>query len=142
MVHELIVGFGSNFNIGIVRENEEDYKDFVKPINIASPNGFNEYEIHTERPGSEMFSEISANSMADSITEELEASKITEDHIAELMSGEAEVLKDHNVIGYGHHYSVNAFRASAKKFLSFSESIFRKSCQKRIFSKAAKCSNI
>lgn len=28
-------------------------------------------------------------------------SLLTDDHIAEMISGEAEVLKDHNVIGYG-----------------------------------------
>lgn len=97
MVHELISGFGDSFVVGVVRENEEDY------IGQVSTNDFHGYDNQSPvdpRPASEMFSEISMNSAADSITGELEASKVTEEHIAEIMSGESEVLKDHNVIGY------------------------------------------
>lgn len=86
MVHELITGFTDTFTVGLKREGAEHV------------NG-NET---AERPASEMFSEISeatVTSNADSITDELEASKISEEHIAEIISGESEVLKDHNVIG-------------------------------------------
>lgn len=98
MVHELIMGFSDSFVVGV--EREDDFDCTENPNNGVSPIDFNAYESHSDRPGSGMYSEISVNSAADSITAELEASKITEEHIAEIMSGEAEVLKDHNVIGY------------------------------------------
>lgn len=82
MVHQLIVGFSDNFSVGVKRENEYEYVS-TDPSRI-------------ERPGSENFSEISTT---DSITGELEGPKVSEDHIAEIISGESEVLKDHNVIG-------------------------------------------
>lgn len=93
MAHELIIGFTDTFVVGIQREHEEEY---------AGSSDFNAYPTNVERPGSEMFSEISeatANSTIDSISGELEGPKITEDQIAEIISGESEVLKDHNVIG-------------------------------------------
>lgn len=86
MVHELITGFTDTFVVGLKRDGAEQ----------TNGNGA------VERPASEMFSEISettVTSNADSITQELEASKISEEHIAEIISGESEVLKDHNVIG-------------------------------------------
>lgn len=86
MVHELITGFTDTFTIGLKRDDAEHVND----------NGA------VDRPASEMFSEISEmteHSNADSITDELEATKISEEHIAELISGESEVLKEHNVIG-------------------------------------------
>lgn len=85
MVHELITGFTDTFIISLSREDAEHENGTV-----------------TERPASGMFSEISeatVTSNADSITDELEASKISEEHIAEIISGESEVLKEHNVIG-------------------------------------------
>lgn len=90
MVHELITGFTDNFTVGVTRENDDDCTE--SPINCNGTESI-------ERPASEMLSEISVNSAADSITGELEASQVTEDHIAEIISGESEVLKDHNVIG-------------------------------------------
>lgn len=106
MVHELILGFSDSFVIGVEREDDPDCTE--NPKNAVSPIDFNAYDSHSDRPGSGMYSEISVNSGADSITAELEASKITEEHIAEIMSGEAEVLKDHNVIGYANsHFPLN-----------------------------------
>lgn len=102
MVHELIIGFSDSFLVGV--EREDDFSCTEIPKNDLFPINLNAYESHSDRPGSGMYSEISANSAADSITAELEASKITEEHIAEIMSGEAEVLKDHNVIGYADSF--------------------------------------
>lgn len=95
MVHELITGFTDTFTIGIKRENHENTTN-----GIDTANNHNESPI--ERPASEMFSEISeatVNSNVDSITGEIEATKVTEEHIAEIISGESEILKEHNVIG-------------------------------------------
>lgn len=103
MVHELIIGFSDSFLVGV--EREDDFNCTETPKNDMFPINLNAYESHSDRPGSGMYSEISVNSAADSITAELEAShKITEEHIAEIMSGEAEVLEDHNVIGYAHSF--------------------------------------
>lgn len=85
MVHELITGFTDTFTISLSREDSEHENGFA-----------------TERPASGLLSEISeatVTSNADSITDELEATKVSEEHIAELISGESEVLKEHNVIG-------------------------------------------
>lgn len=112
MVHELIIGFSDSFVVGV--EREDNFDCIGNPKNGVSPIDFHAYGSHTDRPGSGMYSEISVNSAADSITAELEASKITEEHIAEIMSGEAEVLKDHNVIGYA-----DSFRLQSKSHLFF-----------------------
>lgn len=86
MVYELITGFTDTFTIGLKRDGVEQ----------VNGNGVG------ERPASEIPSEMSEATMtsnADSITKEFEESKISEEHIAEIISGESEVLKDHNVIG-------------------------------------------
>lgn len=96
MVHELITGFTDTFTIGVKREHDENANGIDEDAKTQNAYPF-------ERPASEMFSEISeatVNSNADSITGEIEATKASEEHIAEIISGESEVLKEHNVIGW------------------------------------------
>lgn len=107
--HEIIMGCANTFVLGVIRPDEE-----CQPANgddIATNGEPVEFDVNENgslysqpRPDSQAYSEYSeltnGSNGVDSISGELEpAQKITDDRIAEIMSGEAEVLKDHNVIG-------------------------------------------
>lgn len=106
---EMIMSCANTFVLGIRREDEDKANGVTEPINSVLIDAI-QYEQHNgdsahylERPQSQAFSEMSEitiNSCGiDSISSELETPKISEEHIAEMISGESEVLKEHNVIG-------------------------------------------
>lgn len=107
-VHDLIISAGNNFVMGIRRPEEE------VPLHISESNHTDEKILNDvtdqstllleerpiQTPESQAFSEMSEmtiNSFSDTQSEA--KSTATDEHIAEVLSGEAEVLKDHNVIG-------------------------------------------
>lgn len=120
--HEVIIGCGNNFVMGILRPAKEltatapikngtskamsldNLESFRSGSNgDGGPSPFQQLET----PDSQAYSEMSfGGSSADvRVTESTVAvppavaEEITDDHIAELMSGEAELLKEHNVLG-------------------------------------------
>lgn len=104
-VQEMILGCTNSFVMGVERENEGDEANEgngpMYPIDDAQVQEFLA-KIEDDRPESAVFSEFSETTInscgVDSITGEFHSPKI-EEQIAEVISGEAEVLKEHNVIG-------------------------------------------
>lgn len=118
--HEVIVNCGNNFVMGVMRRDENDGSESVcsEAFNdlCASPQ-FRQMQT----PDSVTFSDMSDMTIETARTDSRvsngcgrgpqqqqqhlthheadAAADISEDQIAELISGEAEVLKDHNVIG-------------------------------------------
>lgn len=108
--HEIIMACANNFVLGVIRPDENGN---VENVNVSEgiPTDFSVDENSSEKkrhlqmqtPDSQAYSEITemtinSNGM-DSTKTELDEN-ITDEHIAEMMSGEAEVLKEHNVMGY------------------------------------------
>lgn len=104
--HEIIMGCANTFVLGVIRPDESAENGEAIPTEGA-PVDFDVHEngsvFSQARPDSQAYSEYSeltnGSNGPDSISGELEPQKFTDDRIAEIMSGEAEVLKDHNVIG-------------------------------------------
>lgn len=101
-VQEMIMGCTNSFVLGVQRENEEEVENGFDKICCESLNGDTNGSQTSEkivgkcRPESVAQSELSET---DSIINELGRCKVSEEHIAEMISGESEVLKEHNVIG-------------------------------------------
>lgn len=104
--HEIIVGCANTFVLGVIRPDEDAQNGETVPTEGAPVN----FEVNENgspgsqaRPDSQAYSEYSeltnGSNGHDSISGELEPQKMTDEQIAEMMSGEAEVLKEHNVIG-------------------------------------------
>lgn len=116
---EMIMACANTFTLAIRRDNETECVNTNGSLfAVSNGNGIEHDDAHAhaheqakhhdehlaERPESAVyseFSEVTINSCgADSITKEFETPNITEDHIAEVISGEAELLPEHNVIGF------------------------------------------
>lgn len=113
--HEVIIGCGNNFVMGILRPSDDEATmtasksmslDDLESCRSSNEDGLSPFQ-QLETPDSQAYSEMSfgGSSAEVRITSESVvavpplAEEITDDHIAELMSGEAEVLKEHNVLG-------------------------------------------
>lgn len=101
-VQEMILGCANSFVLAVKRENEcEDNNGPMYPIDGNQSQEFLA-KIDNERPESAVYSEFSETTVnscgVDSISGEFESPQ-TDEQIAEVISGEAEVLKEHNVIG-------------------------------------------
>lgn len=106
---------GNNFFIGVIRPEENDNGGEPLPEHISqmengltSENGYLDVLQNSHTPDSQAHSEMSEMSLNTNRSEPSESQQqngieekpeITDEHIAEMMSGEAEVLKEHNVIG-------------------------------------------
>lgn len=86
MLHELIMGFDKQFMVTVTRENEEEYTDSV------TSNGSTHNQTG-ESNGSPCQADLDETFAAEQFDE------TTEEHIAEIISGESELLKEHNVMG-------------------------------------------
>lgn len=100
--HEVIITCGNNFVMGILRPDDGTNSPVVPDENTSqSP-----YQ-QTQTPDSQVYSDMSEITIETNRTESRNDDErvpdISDDHIAELMSGEAEVLKEHNVIGLVTH---------------------------------------
>ncbi|XP_059615013.1 titin isoform X2 [Phlebotomus argentipes] len=93
--HNVLLAAGNNFMLGVIRENEQDA--------IAAPDE----SVTIGNPAAEVPA-LPANIQEQTIIEEptqeaieekLMDVVVTDDQIAEVISSEAEVLKEHNVIG-------------------------------------------
>lgn len=116
--HEVIVNCGNNFVMGVMRRDENDGSESVcsETFNdLCSSPHFRQVQT----PDSVTFSDMSEMTIETARTESRVSDSnvprgpqkqqqhqdsdavddISEDQIAELISGEAEVLKEHNVIG-------------------------------------------
>lgn len=105
-VQEMIINCANSFVLGVKREGDSDENNENHgPIYPIDANQSQEFlnKIENERPESAVFSEFSETTInscgVDSISGEFETPK-TDEQIADVISGEAEVLKEHNVIGY------------------------------------------
>lgn len=99
--HEVILKCGNNFVMGILRPDEEATVDDSESCH--NENGLSPFQ-QIQTPDSQAYSEFSALTTDTTRTESRSEDvahppEISDDHIAELISGEAEVLKEHNVIG-------------------------------------------
>lgn len=103
--HEVILKCGNNFVMGILRPDEEASGTSVDdPETYQNENGLSPFQ-QIQTPDSQAYSEFSGLTTDTTRTESrgedvVQPPEISDDHIAELISGEAEVLKEHNVIGY------------------------------------------
>lgn len=104
---------GNNFFVGVIRPDENGAseplpEDISQMENgLTNENGYLDPLQNARTPDSQAYSEMSEVSLKTNQSEPLnngsaaaENPEITDEHIAEMMSGEAEVLKEHNVIGY------------------------------------------
>lgn len=106
---EMIMSCANTFTLGVRRDNEVECTNANGSLFTTSScvNGDDVEQLNdeqlVERPESAVFSEFSEMTVnscgVDSISKEFETPKISEEHIAEMISGEAELLPEHNVIG-------------------------------------------
>lgn len=105
---EMIMSCANTFTLGIRRDTEIECINahgslFTTNSCVSDDDMVHNDEQLVERPESAVFSEFSEMTVnscgVDSISKEFETPKISEDHIAEIISGEAELLPEHNVIG-------------------------------------------
>lgn len=119
--HEVIVNCGNNFVMGVMRRDENDGRDSVcsETYNdlcvspqfrqIQTPDSctysdMSEMTIESARTESRVSNGCARGPQQQQqhiqqLNQDLDEVDISEDQIAELISGEAEVLKEHNVIG-------------------------------------------
>lgn len=107
--HEVIMQYGSTFVMGVIRpDNDGLTEDINEKIANGKPCDLMGYEYEsppsqpTQTPDSQAYSDMSEMTINTTRTESRVDDvnpDITDEHIAEMMSGEAEVLKEHNVIG-------------------------------------------
>lgn len=102
---------GNNFLIGVIRPDEDGGEPLPEDIasmenGFTNGNGYLDIKQHSYTPDSQTYSEMSEVSLhtnktepSECLNETEEKPEISDDHIAEIISGEAEVLKEHNVIG-------------------------------------------
>ena len=102
--HEVISHCGNNFFFGVMRESEDATVDHVETaIPIQSEDMADQNQVGSVPE----ISEECCESVCDScqideptcLNSESQQEKLSDEAIAELISSEAEVLKDHNVIG-------------------------------------------
>lgn len=102
--HEVILKCGNNFVMGILRPDQEGSCTSVDDSESChNENGLSPFQ-QIQTPDSQAYSEFSGLTTDTTRTEsrseiDCQPPEISDDHIAELISGEAEVLKEHNVIG-------------------------------------------
>lgn len=110
---EMIMSCANSFTLGVRRENDDTECTNTNGSLFTSNSCANDDDVErlqqqtaeqlVERPESAVFSEFSEMTVescgVDSISKEFETPKISEEHIAEMISGEAELLPEHNVIG-------------------------------------------
>lgn len=113
--HEIIMNCANTFVLGVLRPDEdgcgdeiptEGTNEQVTPNCCTGTNGTHGTPSpyrQIQTPDSQAYSDMSEMTIqtnrTESASEEVKTDEITDDHIAEMMSGEAEVLKEHNVIG-------------------------------------------
>lgn len=79
----------------------------------GTPSPYRQFQT----PDSQAYSDMSEMTIhTESVSDEVKSDEITDEHIAEMMSGEAEVLKEHNVIGYVHCIHFRCYCKLIKKF--------------------------
>lgn len=107
--HEVIMECANTFVLGVLRPDEdgcyeETPAEETNGLNDTNgkpgtPSPYRQFQTPDSQAYSDM-SEMTINTnRTESASEEVKSDEITDDHIAEMMSGEAEVLKEHNVIG-------------------------------------------
>lgn len=110
--HEKIMECANTFVLGVLRPDEdgcyeempaEETTEQVSTNGCNGTNGTPSPYRQFQTPDSQAYSDMSEMTIntnhTESASEEVKTDEITDDHIAEMMSGEAEVLKEHNVIG-------------------------------------------
>lgn len=114
--HEVIVNCGNNFVMGVMRRDENDGNESVSSEAFndlcASPqfrqmktpdsvtfSDMSDMTIETARTESRISNGRGPQQQQQHLDHVSNSVDISEDQIAELISGEAEVLKEHNVIG-------------------------------------------
>ena len=95
--HEVIMNSGNCFVMALLRPDSE-------VAEMPSEDSISPCQLEIQRPDSQAYSDmteitIDTNRSDESRSEEHKTNEISDDHIAELISGEAELLKEHNVIG-------------------------------------------
>lgn len=110
--HEVIINCGNNFVMGVMRRDENDGSASVCS-DISNDLCVSPQFRQIQTPDSVTFSDMSEMTLDTSRTESRVSDALhqqaqevvdstvdlSEEQIAELISGEAEVLKEHNVIG-------------------------------------------
>lgn len=100
--HEVIMACGNNFVMGILRPDDGTNPAVIDIEQGIIENSQSPYQ-QIQTPDSQAYSDMSEMTIetnrTESRNEDVQVPDISDDHIAELMSGEAEVLKEHNVIG-------------------------------------------
>lgn len=113
--HEIIMECANTFVLGVLRPDEdgcceempaEESNEQISTNGFGGTNGTHGTPSpyrQIQTPDSQAYSDMSEMTIhtnhTESASEEVKTDEITDDHIAEMMSGEAEVLKEHNVIG-------------------------------------------
>lgn len=117
--HEIIMECANTFVLGVLRRDEDEcYENSAtadaneQEVCEGQTNGYNgtngTYGTPSpyrqfQTPDSQEYSDMSEMTIptnrTESASDEVKTDEISDDHIAEMMSGEAEVLKEHNVIG-------------------------------------------
>lgn len=109
--HEIIMECANTFVLGVLRPDEdgdENQGEESNEVDEQQTNGYTNGAHGTpspyrqfQTPDSQAYSDMSEMTIQTESVSEAKSEEITDDHIAEMMSGEAEVLKEHNVIGCG-----------------------------------------
>uniref|UniRef100_A0A1B0DN69 Uncharacterized protein n=1 Tax=Phlebotomus papatasi TaxID=29031 RepID=A0A1B0DN69_PHLPP len=96
--HNVLLAAGNNFMLGVLRENEEDHDQQVlntEPVAPEKPPA----EISPPTITAPVDEAIIEEPALEQVEEKLKDDIVSDDQIAEIISSEAEVLKEHNVIG-------------------------------------------
>ena len=101
--HEIIMECGNNFMLGVLRPDESNESETLDNEEIQNAINDQNNETNSQRtlssngqvetPDSQGYCDNSTT------VEDVKVDEVTDEHIAEIMSGEAEVLKEHNIIG-------------------------------------------
>lgn len=117
--HEIIMECANTFVLGILRpdedgcyENSPEETTNGQETTEQQTNGYNGTNgingtpspyRQFQTPDSQAYSDMSEMTIntnrTESVSDEIKTDEISDEHIAEMISGEAEVLKEHNVIG-------------------------------------------
>ncbi|KAG4078071.1 hypothetical protein HA402_002122 [Bradysia odoriphaga] len=146
--HEIIMECANTFVLGVLRPDEDGCladspakgTNELESNEQPQTNGFTNGTHGTpspyrqfQTPDSQAYSDMSEMTIhTESVSDEAKTDEITDEHIAEMMSGEAEVLKEHNVIG------VNFNRIIPKAGLFKSSEVFKHLNEEAMKTKADK----
>ncbi|XP_037047059.1 uncharacterized protein LOC119081915 isoform X2 [Bradysia coprophila] len=146
--HEIIMECANTFVLGVLRPDEDgcladspvEGTNELQGNEQPQTNGFTNGTHGTpspyrqfQTPDSQAYSDMSEMTIhTESVSDEAKTDEISDEHIAEMMSGEAEVLKEHNVIG------VNFQRIIPKAGLFKSSEVFKHLNEEAMKTKADK----